>query len=212
MFTLNFVNSLKGLNFFMAKYLDYPGLAHIIDNYSNPVRNKMIEIVNNTKNILNYDLAVLKSLNSGDGYSWNDNAVTHNGVTYTINSDNSIIATGTSSSTNVSYIRLLTNLNVDADNYILTGCPKGAYVGNYRLYIDILGGGQIYDYGSSKQFTLNQNTTFYYVTISVGQNTIMNHTFYPMVCTLKNYNVDNTYVPYHSNVLTPSEIDTIWTT
>ena len=155
---------------------------------------ELIELVDSgAKNILELDLATIKSLNNSGRYTWNNNAVTNAGVTYTINSDMSITLTGTASG--LSYIRLKSNFTVPKGTLILSGCPSGGATNTYRLYTDGLPNGWE-DVGQSVERIFTSDVTVTYITIAVNSGTATGFTFKPMICTKAAWDVSQKYVPY----------------
>ena len=143
-------------------------------------------------NILFYDLAKLKALNTRG--TWVDNVYTDRGISYTINSDMSITVNGTASSTTRSELFLLYCDGKDFalnKNVILTGCPlSGAtntyYIMGYRLKAQDGSGSSatVYDVGSGVTFDyLNDASgTVGYIKIAVESSIEMdNKLFKPML-------------------------------
>ena len=155
---------------------------------------ELIELVDSgAKNLIELDLATIKSLNNSSGYTWNNNAVTNKGVTYTINNDMSISLTGTASG--LSYIRLKSNFTVPKGTLILSGCPSGGAANTYRLYTDGITNGWE-DVGQSSEKTFASDVTATYLTIAVNSGTTTGFTFKPMICTKAAWDVSQKYVPY----------------
>lgn len=146
------------------------------------------------KNLLKYDLASLKAINT-EG-TWNDNQYTINGVTFTVNSDLSIKANGTSNSSNHSRLRLM-NFTAQSGLYI-SGSPSDSSVtAGFFIYF---WGGNTYSYSNGCEFDSSDFGTTSYITVAVIQNkTASNKVFYPMICTLADWNVSHKYVPYRPN-------------
>lgn len=97
-----------------------------------------------------------------------------NGVTFTVNADGSITATGTATANADFTISNLTGYP-SSGQYILSGCPEGGGVSTYRIQIYQVAA----DYGVGVEFT-SQNRLNVYIRISAGQ-TVDNLTFYPMI-------------------------------
>ena len=154
---------------------------------------ELIELVDSgAKNVLDLDLATIKSLNNTSGYSWNNNAVTNAGVTYTINSDMSITLTGTASG--LSYIRLNSNFTIPKGTLVLSGCPTGGASNTYRLYADGVGGWE--DVGQSAEKTFASDVTATYLTLAVNSGTATGITFKPMICSKAAWDVSQKFVPH----------------
>lgn len=85
------------------------------------------------KNILPFDLADIKALNTNG--TWADNVYTYRGVAFTVNSDGTISATGTATGGNAS-IKLFaasSNYEMLGKEVILTGCPSNGSENTYRI-------------------------------------------------------------------------------
>jgi hypothetical protein len=110
------------------------------------------------------------------------------GITYTVNDDGSITASGTATSVNGLY----QNITLPKGTYKLSGCPSGGSQNTYYIGIVSL---NIYDYGDGAIFTLSQETTIE-VTIARINDTTTTYsglTFKPMITVLS---YDGDYVPY----------------
>lgn len=131
---------------------------------------------------------------------------TSNGITYTVNEDGTITATGTATANSALIVTY--NANLGAGNYIINGCPQGGSSTTYRLYFewndDSLTHGEI-DTGSGE--TINNAT-------SIGRFTIqifpaagnVNLTFKPMIRLASES--DATFAPY-SNICPISGLDEV---
>lgn len=93
-----------------------------------------------SKNMLDYTLTTLQSLNTAG--TWSGNAYTRRGITFTVNADMSISVSGTNDGTGNSWFDLKSN-NTYQDMYG-SGCPAGGSSSTYRIQF---GAGQ-YDTGS----------------------------------------------------------------
>ena len=124
---------------------------------------------------------------------------TYNGLTFTINADNSVTVNGTA--TVQSYFTL-SNENawdLKAGNYIINGCPSGGSASTFELQIRtdesdsslwIFG----IDFGNGANFNIaSDKKVKAYIGVQSGV-TVTNKTFYPM---LRPASItDDTYVPY----------------
>ena len=121
---------------------------------------------------------------------------TINGVTFTINSDGSIVCDGQTSSSTATLI--FSNFLVPSGTYILTGCPNGGTERKtYKMLLFINGAWFANDMGSGANFTLTK-TSMVSVRIDIYNGyTCDNLTFYPMIC--KADMEDDTYEPYIEN-------------
>ena len=131
-----------------------------------------------------------------------------NGITYTTNSDGTVIVNGTA--TNLSTFHLISNntLTLSAGTYILSGCPENGSDSTYRLDINDganipEAGSQVKDFGTGKTFTLSESLTLTNVRIRIaGGTTINNLVFKPMI-RLSSI-TDNTYEPYVGGTASPN--------
>ena len=80
-----------------------------------------------------------KNLLHFDGVGTSGDVYTHNGITFTLNPDMTVTATGTASSNAYAYIKLNGDSVAIDDfcdgNHILSGCPANGSAGTYRLYV-----------------------------------------------------------------------------
>ena len=133
---------------------------------------------------------------------------TINGITYTINSDGTVIANGTA--TNLSTFHLISNttLTLSAGTYILSGCPENGSDNTYRLDINDgasipEAGGQVKDFGSGKTFTLSENLTLTNVRIRIASGTTINNLVFKPMIRLSSI-TDDTYEPYVGGTASPN--------
>lgn len=110
-----------------------------------------------------------------------------NGVTFAVNADGSITATGTATANADFTISNLTGYPTSGQ-YILSGCPEGGGASTYRIQIYQVAA----DYGEGVEFA-SQNRLNVYIRISAGQ-TVDNLTFYPIIRPAEIS--DSTYQPY----------------
>ena len=90
--------------------------AQIITN-----KNGIAALANNgSKNRLNTYLATVKSLNYASTGSWSDNVYTHNGITFTVNSDGSLTINGTSTGSGSDFV-FSRNTGTSFGGLVLTG-------------------------------------------------------------------------------------------
>lgn len=131
-----------------------------------------------------------------------------NGITYTVNSDGSILVNGTATA-NSSFI-LVSNISPirldKSKKYVLSGCPAGGGFESYRIFIQNTTYQQGYsDVGNGVPFTAEY--TDYYIFIIIGEGvTVNNLVFRPML----NHGASALpYEPYISDTLsvaTPIEL------
>ena len=114
------------------------------------------------------------------------------GVTYTVNEDGSISASGTSTGTSIIDTKLIT---LPPGRYIATGCPEGGGPGRLRMGVGVGTGIRGYDDGDGYILTLTEESQVklrMYTFAATGDTTGI--TFYPM---LRDASIqDDTYVPY----------------
>lgn len=131
-----------------------------------------------------------------------------NGITYTVNSDGSILVNGTATA-NSSFV-LVSNLSPTkldkSKKYVLSGCPSGGDFESYRIFIQNTTYQQGYsDIGNGVVFT-TEYTDYYIFIIILEGVTVNNLLFKPML----NYGTSALpYEPYISDTLsaeTPIEL------
>ena len=169
------------------KFATAAQLAQIETNKNNILT---LESKNGSKNYLNYDKTILQSLNTGG--SWADNVWTiGNGVTLTVNADNSITLNGTSTAGKTIY--LARNLNLPSDVYILS--MTTALITKLWAGISAVGGGE-YNFTSPNSY-ISQSCQANTITIYIDNGCVLNNiTLYPMLCDDESWAVSHTYQPY----------------
>lgn len=107
---------------------------------------------------------------------------TINGITYTINNDASITANGRATSTSILFIKEYP-FEIEAGQYMLSGCPSGGSSSTYKLDILNASGDPLaYDYGSGTSVNLQSNLTSRGVRIVIYSGvTVNNIIFKPMI-------------------------------
>lgn len=145
------------------------------------------------KNQLFYDLASLKLINTSG--TWNDNAYTIHGITFTVNTDGSITANNTATAEGANFI-IYSNNNESCpyNGYILSGCPNGGSGSTYDLRVSDVTTGSNQDYGSEVTISLSDTGKWNTSILIRAYQEVSNLTFYPMI-RLASIE-DNTYVPY----------------
>lgn len=123
-----------------------------------------------------------------------------NGITYTVNDDGSITATGTATDTATLCIK--NPYYLKKGSYILSGCPNGGGIETYRLHIYHADDNDISYIGSDigNGFTFKtDNDGYYNICIRIGSGTVVdNLPFYPMI---RDASItDDTYEPYVEDV------------
>ena len=125
---------------------------------------------------------------------------TLNGVTFTVNSDGSVVANGTSTAAMAFALDTkIDNIKIGS-SYILNGCPSGGSTTTYRLIAEQKTSDNTtlvtyQDIGSDKEFVIRDTCAYLWVGIHIQSGvTVSNLTFKPM---LRLASIeDDTYVPY----------------
>ena len=138
------------------------------------------------KNRLQYTLASLKTLNTAG--TWTNNQYTRRGVTFTVNADLSITATGTNDGTGDSWLDLASSTTAYTGLYG-SGCPAGGSASTYGIQY----GGSRYDYGTG--ITVPSGAVTIGIVIRSGQSA-PTAPFKPMICTAAEYQASSEYYPY----------------
>lgn len=185
---------------------------------SGGVRNvvDVLEQMNGAKNRVNINVSEVKSLNSALGYTWNRNSCTVNGVTFTINNDNTITTSGATQSGEAA-IFTLCDFGPDGTSEfygnILSGCACGGnYSTSYSLYLVKPDGNTLInnDNYNSAGTEIPKTGLVRYLRILFRESTSAdNLTFKPMICTKAAWDAGFTdFQPYALPVttLTPALI------
>ena len=118
------------------------------------------------------------------------------GVTFTVNSDGSIVCDGQASPSTA--VLVYSNFLVPSGTYILTGCPNGGSEREtYKMLLFINGEWLANDTGSGANFTLTETSTVSARIDIYNGYTCDNLTFYPMLRLASI--ADDTYEPYIEN-------------
>ena len=154
-------------------------------------KSALVEIVDGgAKNRLPFnDIAVIRAMNTGG--TWNDNAYTWNGVTFTINSDFSVSANGTATGgTAVLVLSRTGGFSIEEGSWILSGCPEGGSGSTYNIAI----AGTVSDTGNTAEFTAvtNKLVRIYVISGTTADGLI----FKPMVCSKAEWDISKAYQPY----------------
>lgn len=116
------------------------------------------------------------------------------GITFTVNADGTIKATGTNNGEGNSYIRY-TGFTLKPGRYILSGCPAGGDNQTYWLYLYKSGGTTIVtDYGNGGELIISEDTFVTWQIIYRSGQSSNNLTWKPMLRLASD--PDDTYVPY----------------
>lgn len=121
-----------------------------------------------------------------------NNATTEtiSGITFTKNSDGTIIANGTATAL-ITY-NLFENIILDAGTYLFSGCANGGSSSTYDLRLN--SEGQVKDYGNGTMFKISSSTTYERGRIVVRNGATLNNViFKPMVT---KGTQAHSYIPY----------------
>lgn len=121
--------------------------------------------------------------------------ITVNGVTFTVNSNGTITANGTSTSLILLPVGTITLKK--GKSYTLSGCPSGGSSDTYRLDIrkmddEMYNSPNILDYGDGVSFTADEDIDVKCV-LRVANGATVSRIFYPMIRLAE---TDNVYEPY----------------
>lgn len=123
---------------------------------------------------------------------------TINGVTFTVKKDGSVTCDGTSTSAYYSLFQI--PIDLDAGDYILSGCPSGGadktYRADFRENRTMIDGSA--DTGNGSLITVDHPGTYHYAIRIQKQYTVENKTFYPMIRKVSIQ--DNTYEQYIEDI------------
>lgn len=155
---------------------------------------------------LNVDIEPVQDLNGYD-HPWAGGAgknklptsttKTSNGVTFTVNSDGTLTATRTATSTNNAEYDLPVPSSLYGKQVVLNGCPSGgADSGTYRVFFLVNGSRQATDYGNGVTYTIPSSPTSCVVRINVFKDFNSTAIFKPMI-RLASVS-DATYAPYEN--------------
>lgn len=135
-------------------------------------------------------------------FNWGDSK-TINGVTFTVNSDGSITANGTASTTATFAFNVDFVCNM---NYQISGCPAGGGSSAYGFWVRSTENNYYNDYGSGRQVPQGKTLNRVAIVVISGQ-TVNNMTFYPMM--YPDGITDTTYEQHKGNtyIINPSASD-----
>ena len=192
--------------------------ATLDDSSTNPVQNKVIKSALDgkqaslttaqlaaansgiTADIVAADTAALTELvDSGAKNLLQHTTTTQtlNGVAFTVNTDGTIIANGTASSSAIVRLNYFSNLSIPDGNYVLSGCPSGGSANSYRLDITRSPGSSINDIGNGVAFEVGGSYTPNEIRLVILSGTVCdNLTFKPMICSKAEWDISQAYQPY----------------
>lgn len=178
----------------MSKFLDIDGLEYYTKTFVKPGLTEFVDTIadKNELDINNYT------------------SITGSGFNFNLNSDGSIDI----SWNNVSTIPVMRikgcRVGPKLNGLMLSGCPVGGGLSTYRLDVrigdDAQGTEQVVAYDSgegSNSFNLSTDTVTIGFRIASSSGSV---TIYPMICTLDNWNISHSYVPYRNGLATKEEI------
>ena len=120
-----------------------------------------------------------------------------NGVTFTVNTDGSVTASGTATAD--TWYRINNVAVLEEGAYILNGCPTNGSHGTYNMALTL--GKVFYDYGSGVSFN-GDGSTKINLDIIIRNGVTINTTFYPMIRLASI--TDATYEPYVGSIPSPN--------
>lgn len=126
---------------------------------------------------------------------------TINGVTFTVNGDQTVTVNGTNTGTGSAAFVIVPNqqaIQIPDGNYWLSGCPQGGSSDTFDLRWYLYSpNASAYDTGSGASIRKNGNTTSSNIAIVVKQGATANNVvFKPMLCTAADWAVSQKFVPY----------------
>ena len=126
---------------------------------------------------------------------------TINGVTFTVNEDQTVTMNGTNTGTGSVTFVIVPNqqaILIPDGDYWLLGCPQGGGSDTFDLrWFRYSPNASAYDIGSGAAIHKSGNTTDSNIAIVVKPGvTVNNITFNPMLCTAEDYAISPEFVPY----------------
>lgn len=164
--------------------------AALSSTSTNPVQNKAVQAA----------LAELVDSGAKNHLKLSASTQTINGVTFTVNADQTITVTGklaTAQTRAVFWLAQSLPAGFVSADRILTGCPAGGGSSTYRIVCEqsVNPYGNIgFDEGSG--CVLKASTVPVSLYISVTTHNTLNLTFSPMVCSVGDYAISNAFKPY----------------
>lgn len=146
------------------------------------------------------DIRALISLLINDGAKnrlnvFSVNSQTISGVTWTVNSDGTITATGTATANSFFYI-IPSNTNIAFDEAThISGCPAGGSASTYEIQVSMTGGTTYHDYGDGEFIPYDYVYRYFVLCVRSGY-TANNLLFKPMICDSWKYVLTPVFVPY----------------
>lgn len=188
----------------------------IKDNKVKEKKGEYLELLNCAEqNVVDLKLEGSTSQATRSGKNLLDNtAITKisNGITFTVNSDGTVLADGTNDTTANSSL-IINRYDLSPGTYVLNGCPSGGAINTYRLAIQETGSysvlGSIDIGNGSGEFTLDTTTTVQIAIFIQKGLTINKLLFKPML--RKATIADDTYEQYGASPSPdyPSEVENV---
>ena len=125
--------------------------------------------------------------------------ITSAGVTLNINDDGTISTSGTNTET---YRNIRYDIQLQAGEYIISGCPTGGSKNGYSSLVQLTNetSSQVFDTGSGATFSLQETTTVKFYPVRVGSDTVnFNGLIFKPMIRLSNISND-TFEPYYEPV------------
>lgn len=123
---------------------------------------------------------------------------TINGITWTINSDGTVSASGTASAN--SFLYLMPNNSNIAYGYetVISGCPAGGSASTYEIQVAMQGGTTYHDYGSGETIPDDYVYRYFVCAVRSGQSIPAGSplVFKPMICRKSFADLTSDFVPY----------------
>lgn len=121
-----------------------------------------------------------------------------NGITWTINADGTITASGTANAN--SFLYLMPNNTNIAYGYetVISGCPAGGDAATYEIQVAMVGGTTYHDYGDGAAIPDDYVYRYFVCCVRSGQSIPAGSplVFKPMICRKSFADITNDFVPY----------------
>lgn len=132
---------------------------------------------------INIEIEGTQEQETREGYNLLKNTATTqtvNGITFTVNSDGTVIANGTA--TSQSTLKINQSLSLNQGSYRLSGCPSGGSSSTYRFRLFRTNTNAIPETGNGTVFEITEEIKFRYLDIAIEANTtVSNLLFKPMI-------------------------------
>lgn len=119
---------------------------------------------------------------------YDGNSKTHNGITFTVNSDGSVTANGTATDIAYFYIAMYAKIVENGVTYAISGSPEGSNANTYRIFIKerksdgTSNGVIIADFNDNKSFTVTDSCDSIHIAIRIRSGvTVDNLVFRPQL-------------------------------